>query len=197
MNKIFTTILSDNIKDIGFIGPYLYLKPANHILSGFCAEETPNGIYISKYIYPLFDRSDTLNLNFSERLPYPAGYISFNEHGYEDCALEFLERITPYIGVARKHLSIEAFYTYLLDHEAILNNEWVRKSYLLLLVVLEKYSEAQAEAELILRKRYTGTREQITREAEEFKELLASDPPRARALVLTWENAMKARLGIQ
>ncbi|ARU55668.1 hypothetical protein OLMES_1593 [Oleiphilus messinensis] len=182
--------------DVGIIDSYIYLKPVNHILSGFCASKTPNGVYIYRFSYPLFDRADSLNLNFSERLPRPDGHIDFDEYDKALWEVEYLNRIAPRLEDARAHLDIESLYRYINDNSAILRNEWVSKSYILLLVLMERYSESLEQIDILLKEELPVGREQIALECRELKELLRVKPARAKELVLDWEQEMKKRLGI-
>jgi hypothetical protein len=180
--------------DAGFFGPFLYLKPVDHILSGFCAEKVRNGIYISKYCYPLCDRSDDLNLNFSERLPYPECFIDFDVIDKADRANEFVNRILPFIENAKQNLDVHALYKFIQNNENILRNEWVMKTYILLQVLMGKYTGALVNIEKILANQYSGAREQIAKECSEIKLLLEEDPFSAKDKVVEWEGQMKSRV---
>lgn len=180
--------------DAGFFGSFLYLKPVEHILSGFCAEEVRNGVYISKYCYLLCDRSDDLNLNFSERLPYPECFIDFDVIDKADRANEFVNRILPFMENAKQNLDVLALYKFIQNNEKILRNEWVMKTYILLQVLMGKYADALVNLEKILANQYSGAREQIAKECGEIKLLLEEDPSSAKNRLVEWEGQMKSRV---
>ncbi|MDE1465712.1 hypothetical protein [Spartinivicinus poritis] len=196
MNKQFQKKLLEAYPEIRLKGDYFFFEPVDHLLGGFCAEVTRNGIYISEFIYPLFDRSTQLNLNFSQRLPYPDSFIDYDQFDKEDRPAELVRRIAPYVDDLNKKLNLSYFYGYFQQNPNLLKNEWTIKTYILLLVILGKFSEAMTLIKKTLQKPYTGVRKQITKECQELKVLLEINPEKAMQLVLNWEKEMMASLQI-
>lgn len=166
------------------------------MIGGFCAEMGRNGIYISEFLYPLFDRADDLNLNLSKRLPYPGGYIDFDEVPEHSRPSVLAERIDPHVVGIKKKMSLQAAYEFILESPSLLKNEWILKTHVLLLVAMGRYSEAQTNINMILERKFTGARERITTECQAVGALLQNDPEGAKRLVFGWEEQMKAMLKI-
>lgn len=194
MNKQFQKKILECYPEFKFSGAYFFFGPKNCMLGGFCAEMARNGIYISEFLYPLFDRSDQLNLNFSHRLPYPEGFIDYDQFSKEDRPAELVKRVAPHIENLKSKMTLNSFYAALHSNPTAFKNEWVNKTYILLLILLDKFSEAQALIEGVLKKEYTGAREQITAECLQVKELLEKDPNEAKRLVMSWGEQMKSNL---
>lgn len=196
MNKKFKEKILENYPEFRFDGGYFYYAPNGYILAGFCAEMTRNGIYLSEFLYPLFDRSDELNLNFSYRLPYPQGFIDYDQISDESRPTELVKRVSPYVDGLKSKMTLEYLYENIQANPAALKNVWIRKTYILLLILLEKYKEAQKLIENLLEAEYSGVFRQITIECSELKELLERDPRRAKRLVISWADQMKAELNL-
>ena len=195
MESMLRDKILDNLSiQAGFFDSYLYFMPMEHILSGFCAEQTRNGIYISKYYYSLFDRASNLNLNLSERLPYPECFIDYNSTKKTDVASVFIERVAPYIEDVRNSSDPLSIYLYIQTNPKLLKNEWIMKTFILIQVFLEKYTDALTNLEEILNNKYTGTRLQITMDCREIFDLLIQDPSSAKERVLEWEEQMKLKI---
>lgn len=194
--RAFKEQVLETIQNAGFIGNYLYFLPIDHVLCGFCANSTPRGIYISSYRYPLFNRSESLDLLFSERLPYPEGFLRFREVQKKDRAREFVRRIEPYVEEMRGGSSLQAFSDYINDHKDVLRNEWAKKTYVLFLVLTEDYSAAWDYLDIALQSGRAPGRETIRMECEMIRNALEKDPESARQLVLKWESEMKIYLGL-
>lgn len=70
-------------------GAYFFRADFDYVLQGLCFEYAPRGVYISKFLFPLFD-SAGLNLTFSERLLQQKGFVakgSMTEQGIVDFAM--------------------------------------------------------------------------------------------------------------
>ena len=74
------------------LGNMFYLSPADHVLAGVGYERVPDGGYIWRYAYPLYDPIRFFHLSYGERLPVPEGFIGDDDIGEGELADEFLKR---------------------------------------------------------------------------------------------------------
>ncbi len=172
------------------VDTFFYVSPVDHILSGFLCEMTPNGAYVWRFLYPLFDKFSCLHLTYSYRLPYPDGYIDYEKVEKKELANEFVSRIDQYVDDAYNYLALEQFVAYLDTQEELLSHEQVQKALGYTMILLGDKAKA---------KEYLGGCVAKLRKPEECQEVMAAldkGLDNAKRLVLDCEFDMEKLLGI-
>lgn len=136
----------------------LYKKHPGHILSGFSVESVRGGLRISRFTFPLYDISESLNLSYSAPLPWPNDFI--DNESYESPrarADEFIARAFPFVQEIEALGRLENFCAYL--QKSIISfakerrdsriDPYLRYGYAATLVLLEKFDEACNQFEIV------------------------------------------------
>lgn len=177
---------------LGCVDGYFYLKPLEHVLSGFCCETVPGGIYIWRFIFPLFIVSDAIHLTYSARLRYPEGFISKEVIPKAEYAAEFLKRIEAHMCEASDSRTIEGYVRYYSDKSLEYFGYKVRKSYAYALILAGLYDEAKETInEIIVFLKKRGLDQKCVDECEEFLRLLSVDSRGVVELLLECDALMK------
>jgi len=175
------------------VDTFFFVKPLEHILSGFCCEVTPRGAYIWKFAYPLFDKFDCISLLYSQRLEYPEGYIDFEKVDKKELADEFLSRIDKYVENAYQYLTLDQFCLLYEERPDLLKHERAEMTLGYTMVLL-------GEKELAV-KHLTGAvaylREPALSECQTILKFVDSDMESAKKAVLDLEHEMKSSIGLE
>lgn len=175
------------------VDTFFFVKPLEHILSGFCCEVTPRGAYIWKFAYPLFDKFDCISLLYSQRLEYPEGYIDFEKVDKKELADEFLSRIDKYVENAYQYLTLDQFCLLYEERPDLLKHERAEMTLGYTMILL-------GEKELAV-KHLTGAvaylREPALSECQTILKFVDSDMESAKKAVLDLEHEMKNSIGLE
>lgn len=174
------------------LGTFFFVKPFEHVLSGFCCEMTPRGAYIWKFLYPLFDKFDCLSLLYSQRLSYPDGYIDFEKIDKKELADEFLLRIDKYVNNAYRYLTLEQFCALYDERPDLLRHERAEMALGYGMVLQGEKSSAIKH----LARALTYLREPALSECRDVLNLVDQDIEDAKRKILNFEKKMKENIGL-
>ncbi|MBN3561208.1 hypothetical protein [Aliamphritea spongicola] len=194
LNKQNQASIKDLLGGCDFFNSYLYLLPVEGALvGGFCFEETKSGVYIHKYIHPLFNRQYEFNLNFSESIPYPKGFINKDNAKNSNVVDQIISIITPDVDEVKRKSNMNYLNDYIEHNKALLNNEWIHKDYALNLILLDKLDESVYHLDKILSLNLPINRKQIIDDCAVVKQTIleGKDP---KLLLNDWVREMKDRL---
>ncbi|WP_020414846.1 hypothetical protein [Microbulbifer variabilis] len=194
MNAELKVALKEAFPDAILTGPYIYFGPKDHLVSGFCLEMTRNGIYISEFVYPLFKRSDQLSLLFSERLPYPEGFVDYERWEGNKRVDEVVNWLDANSQRVKEKLSLGRFVSEIQSHPVALKNKWVQMVNALALILLGEYCKARVIIQYLSDQELPKGMMQISEECRVLNGVLECNPDKARILVEGWEQEMKAKL---
>ena len=172
------------------IDAFFFVKPVEHILSGFFCEVTPRGAYVWKFVYPLFDRFDCLSLLYSQRLEYPEGYIDFEKVDKKRLADEFLFRIEKHFEDAYQYLTLDQFCGLYKQRPALLKHERAEMALGYSMVLLGEKDSAIKHLEGAI----VHLREPALSECQNILNLVKSDFESAKKGVLNLEREMRTHI---
>lgn len=176
------------------VDTYFFVTPFDHVLSGFCAEMTPRGIYIWKFRYPLFDRYEGLSLVYSNRLAYPHGYVDYSSVPKESAVEVFLSTVGECWSEVYEHLSLDRFLAYL-QGEQFSKNDFIKKAISCCHILL---GNERAAADCLRQAKDSLTAQRnmsFDKECVDLIDALSSGGiEQARDLVMKWEAQMKTVL---
>ncbi len=175
------------------VDTFFFVKPFEHVLSGFCCEVTPRGAYIWKFTYPLFDRFDCLSFLYSQRLEHPEGYIDFEKVDKKELADEFLSRIDKYVENAYQYLTLDQFCLLYEQRPDLLKHERAEMALGYTMVLLGKKDLAVKHLEGAV----SYLREPALSECQNILKLAGSDMESAKKAVLDLEHEMKSSIGLE
>jgi hypothetical protein len=195
MKKKFVADVLDKLTGFSSFDTYFFSRSFEHMLSGFNCEITPRGAYIWLFAYPLFDRSDFLHLSYSERMPFPKGFIDFSVIPQARLTDEFLLRIEGLAESAGTPLALANFFQKFEKEPRLLNNERLRGTLGFAKVLANDVDAAKEHLSAVL----SSSHELPWRKdvSNVYEKLAANDLGGAIKLVTGFENMTKQRLGIE
>lgn len=191
-NTNFARIVLTKMQDFSCRENYFFLSQVEHMLSGFFCELTPQGAYLWKFIYPLFDRFKGLSLLYSERFPSPAGYIDFSEISKSNLAEEFVARLKDHLDGAKRYLSIPQFCGYFVERPALLKHSHAR----MVLGYAETLMGHQDQALAHLSTAMPGLQKPYLNDCQMIFDLARVDMKSAKKEILRFESEMRKQIGL-
>lgn len=190
--KFIKRVLESN-SELSSIDTYFYLKPVEHVLSGFMFEVTPNGGYVYRFNFPLFDKFDYLTLLYSHRLSGGDSYIDFDTVVEENVAVEFLKRISGHFDDAHRCLTLEGFCHYMEACEPLLKHGHA----LMVLGYAYVLRDHPDKAEILLNSALDKLRGRFLRDCQENIDILRKDHSCLKKILLDREKEMASSIGLK
>lgn len=194
MNKSrFVRQVLARVPEMASIDTFFYFAPFDHILGGFCCEMTPAGAYVWRFLYPLYDRFDTLTLLYSWRLSGEQGYIKFDKNSSEDkLAEDFVLRVTEHLGDSKKCLRVEQFCEIFDSRPALIKNPRAEMVFGYSKILLDEKAIALTH----LKHALGGLKPPYRDDCQRVADLLELDLGRAQEAILGFESEMRARIAL-
>ncbi|WP_042143473.1 MULTISPECIES: hypothetical protein [unclassified Pseudoalteromonas] len=195
--KKLTKLILKEFPTFSNSGDYIFVNPLEHILSGFLIEKTRRGIYIWRFIYPLFDCNEHLSLLYSDRLDVSKFYINSSELSDKDISDKdisdkVLNIIQQNIYLAHECKTIADFCTELQNKKGILEHKHAQMIYGFALILNNK--EELAKEYLLLS--VSKLSEPFKSRCMEVLKMLDNDVDSAKQVILELEDRMKQLLKI-
>ena len=178
--------------ELSRLGRFYFIREFDHVLSGFFIEKTPRGAYLWKFVYPLFDDFEDLNLIYSQRLSGEQGYVDFDSGFDGDMAKLIGDRVKDIVESARGILTIPQFLSYCESYPGCLDNPLGLLNYGYGQILTGHYSEAGSN----LAKALYKLPERRAQFCMYIMDLLKSNPGAAQEAVLSLEVRKRAELGL-
>ena len=150
MDKGFQKIVLKLDATLRTAGPHIFYEPpVDHILSGFYIDKGRSLLYFGFTFLPLCGNKLTfLPLGYGDRLPGDSWGVEIGGSD-QDIACRFLESIAPYRDMARDLKNLNNGIAYL-ERNSLIGSVHARKSLACLLIVAEKFAEAEYHLETML-----------------------------------------------
>jgi hypothetical protein len=106
-------------------------------------------MYVWKYVFPMYDRRESITLTLGDRLPHPYDFMELMSGREIELAAEFVKRVALHeseVASLREPSSLAVH----IQSNLPLANHWIRRAYALTLIVIGQRSEALEQLKLLL-----------------------------------------------
>lgn len=185
--------VSKEFPELFCFGNYLVFKNCGLILSGIALEKTGSGIYLYKFLYPMYDIKQDVNLLYSERLETHRFYIDLSEVKAELLETELKIRIKDALKVIPREVSVEDFVSILSLRRGLAQHSHAQMVCGLSLLLLGREREANS----IFESSKNSFHPSIAKECVDFIEVARNSVDEAKKLLLRNEISFKAKYQIK
>lgn len=121
---------------------YFYSNNFQHILCGYKLERTPNGLYLWRFVYPLFDSARAIHLTFGDRVLDGSECLlnGLSESEVVSRLMDFI-RMDEFFLNKSSPMSINDFASRCHSNPSIMRNTHVYLVYLMSLLLLDRVDE--------------------------------------------------------
>lgn len=176
---------------------HFYYLPAERILCGFVYERVRDYAYIWRFARPLYEKLESLNLNFGDRLPESVGSMRrFRLKIGPGAAEEFVRQIEPYEEETRSWQNPQTFLHHF-ESPRTIGNPWVRRTIAFTHILLGNPTEARTHLNILIRDATTQIYTQIVDDASLILRELNSGLDRAQETLVAWEMETKRKFQLK
>lgn len=196
--KKFYSQVVDLNPSLSCVDAFFILDGTCHILSGFFCEATPGGVYLWKFVFPLFDSYGGFRLTYSEKLPYPKGYIDYSEIDRTRLAQVVSSRIQEELDGAQDSLQLSSFIAYYDKNSLLLDNPVILKTYAFALCLSGSYEKSLICLRKAIESKTIKNNENYFRKCSEILCLLEKGLHEDAAAILSrWSSELASEVGVE
>lgn len=164
---------------------YFYANSFRHILCGYTLEFTPNGLYLWRFLYPLYDSAKSVHLTFGDRVLDGSKYLvnGLSESDAVSKLMDFI-RVDEFFLNRSNSMSINEFASRCCSNSSMMRNSHVHLVYLMSLLLLDRVDEVLSGLNIV--ENSLGKKD--LHFYKEWVELLSYSVPLAKELILKNET---------